>query len=259
MLAVSENELLQTIFQWWWPFLRVSGFLLTAPVIATRSVPVRVRLVLALALTLAIAPQVQVPDSVDPLSASGALLAASQVVTGATMGLLARLVFVALEVAGQILAQLMGLSFASMVDPASGNQVPVVSQFYMVMTTLLYLSIDGHLALLRVLAESFQALPVSMQFPASKGMENFTAWGGWLFAQSLMVVLPAVTAMLMVNISFGVMSRVAPQMNIFAVGFPIMILGGIAVMVVSLAMLPGQVTPLFGVTLDMLQQDLLTN
>lgn len=159
----TDSLLVGWLRAWWWPFLRVSGFLLTVPIIGTRALPRRVRLLFALALTGVLAPLVPtVPAhaAVAPLGAEGLLIAGQQLTIGAALGLVLRMVFVVFEFAGQVIAQQMGLRFAAMVDPASGLQVPVVSQFYIVLATLLFFATDAHLQLVRLLADSFELVPI---------------------------------------------------------------------------------------------------
>ncbi len=219
---------------WLWPFFRIGGLLMTAPVIGTRSVPVRVRLILAIAITIVIFPVIpEIPD-VAPLSAEGFYISLQQVITGIAMGLCMRVIFVALEVAGQAIGQLMGLMLASMVDPLNGNQVPIVGQFYLLLATLLFLVVDGHLMMIKVLAESFNTLPIGADGISSSGIWEFITWTGHIISMAVIIALPALVSLLIVNLAFGVMTRSAPQLNIFAVGFPIMIILGMLVIFFSL-------------------------
>jgi len=140
-----DNELITLVESWLWPFFRIAGLVMSAPIIGTRSVPVRVRLIIAIAISMVIVPVIHVPQVTDPFGLEGVLISIQQVIIGIAMGLTIRVVFVVLEMAGQLIGQLMGLLMASMVDPSNGNRVPIIGQFYLLLATLLFLSIDGHL------------------------------------------------------------------------------------------------------------------
>lgn len=237
MIAFSEAHLMQLMAHWLWPFMRVGGFVMAAPVIGTRAVPVRVRLILALALTGLLAPVVAPAAVIDPLAAEGLLTAIHQIVIGATIGLVLRLLFFVFEFAGQVVAQQMGLGFASLVDPQTGAQVPVVAQFYIILATLLFFVMDAHLALIALLADSFHVLPVGPFGITAAGAGIVIDWSADLIATSLLLGLPILVALLAINFGLGIMARAAPQLNIFAVGFPVMILFGVILIFVSLGSL----------------------
>jgi flagellar biosynthetic protein FliR len=240
----TEAQLLQGMAAWLWPFLRVGGFVMAAPVIGTRAVPTRIRVVLALLLTSVLAPLAAAPD-IDPLSAQGLLTAAQQVVVGATIGLVLRLTFFVFEFAGQLVSQQTGLGFASLVDPTSGAQVPVLAHFYIVLATLLFFTIDAHLVLVELLADSFRLLPIGTGGITAAGAEVIVGWTGQLVADGLLLGLPVIVALLAINFSLGVMARAAPQLNIFAVGFPLMILFGMMLVILTLEGFDAAATGLF--------------
>lgn len=244
-MQITDTELLGLINAWLWPLCRIGALVMAAPIIGTRTVPARIRLVLALGITLAVAPAIPPPPPVNPLSGAGLLITLEQIAVGAALGLAVRVVFVALEVAGQIIGQQMGLGFAAMVDPQSGAQVPVVSQFYIVLGTLAFLAVNGHLILIEVLVDSFRSLPVGSGGISREGLWQVVEFGGWLLAHAVLIALPAMTALLVINLAFGVMTRSAPQLNIFAVGFPIMILLGTGVMLLTLSAFQPQLVALF--------------
>lgn len=207
---------------------------MTAPIIGTRSVPVRARLIFAIAITMVVFPVIPEVPNIDPVSAEGFLISIQQVMIGISMGLSIRVIFIALELAGQAIGQLMGLMLASMVDPLNGNQVPIIGQFYLLLATLLFLVVDGHLMMIKVLAESFNSMPISAKGVSSNGAWEVLMWTGQIIKTAVVIALPALVSLLIVNMSFGVMTRSAPQLNIFAVGFPIMIILGVIVIFFSL-------------------------
>jgi len=233
-MPFTPEQLYGQLQLYYWPFLRVSALLLVVPVFSAASVPVRVRVLLAVAVTLVVAPLLPAPPQVEPLSAAGLLLALREVGIGLIMGFVLQMVFAAVVVAGETLAMSMGLGFAMSVDPQNGVQVPVVSQFNVVLATLLFLAIDGHLLLLHGLGRSFHLLPVASADWHSGIFANLAMLGSHIFSSALVLALPALTAVLMINIAFGVITRAAPQLNIFAVGFPVTILAGFFFMLLAL-------------------------
>lgn len=220
-----------------WPLARIGAMLSVAPILGAQTVPARVRIGLAILLTLVVAPLASTPR-LDPLSLAGLLVTAQQVVIGLAMGFALMLVFAAFIVGGQIFAMQMGLGFAALVDPQRGVQVPVISQFYVLMTTLVFLALDGHLVLVQVLAESFRLLPVGTAGLGAEGLWALVTWGREMFGAAVRIALPAITALMLVNLTFGVMMRAAPQLNIFAVGFPISMTAGFLVMLWMLPSIP---------------------
>lgn len=244
-MNIAAADISAWIGTYLWPLFRIGALFGAMPVIGIRMVPGRVRLALALALTLVVAPIIPPAPAVDPLSVAGAMITLQQILIGAAMGFLLSLVFGAFVYAGQLVAMQMGLGFASLMDPQHGVEVPVISQFYLVVVTLIFLALDGHLAVIEVLVESFHALPV-----APTGLTVATMWqivtiGGHLFSGALSIALPALVAMLLVNLAFGVMTRAAPQLNIFSVGFPVTLLFGFVVLLLSLPLLGPQFQDLF--------------
>lgn len=230
MISVTDTQVMTLLQAWLWPFLRIASLVMAAPVIGTRSVPMRVRMAVAVAITAVLAPVLPADHTIVPLSDAGLLTAVQQVVIGVTVGLILRLVFAVIEFAGQILAQQMGLGFAAMMDPQSGAQVPVVSQFYIILATLLFFAGNCHLLLIRLLADSFELLPIGTVGVSRAGIDRVLIWSGTLFSGAVLIVLPVIVALLMVNLAFGVMARTAPQLNVFSIGFPVMIIGGVVLM-----------------------------
>ncbi|MEM7466964.1 MAG: flagellar biosynthetic protein FliR [Pseudomonadota bacterium] len=227
MGALAQHDLVGLLAHWIYPFLRIGGLFLTAPVVGTRVVPARARLVMCLAISIAVLPVLPVPSVATPFGRETFFLGAQQLLLGMLMGLVLRLTFLVVELAGQVIAQQMGLGFASLVDPQTGLQVPVLSQFYITLATLMFLSFDAHLVLISILVESFSAIPVGGGGVNSLMLGAVLSWTEQLFSGALAVALPVIIALLIVNIAFGVVTRAAPQLNIFAIGFPVIMLFGI--------------------------------
>lgn len=243
--VLLEHEIIALLESWLWPFFRIAGLAMTAPIIGTRSVPVRVRLIIALAITMAVVPVIEQPQMIDPFGLEGMVTTVQQIIIGIAMGLTLRVVFVALELAGQLIGQLMGLLLASMIDPINGNQVPIIGQFYLLLATLLFLSVDGHLVMIQTLANSFHQLPVGVDGMSKDAVWVFLNWISTVLSTSVLIALPAIASLLMVNFSFGVMTRASPQLNIFAVGFPVMIVAGMLIIMFTLSGFAPQMINLF--------------
>ena len=231
-LEVIEGLFSEGLAGAFWPFFRIAGVLMVAPVFGARLVPARVRVALALGITLVMAPLL--PPGPEPgLSLLTGLLVVQEIVLGVMMGFALQMIFDALVIAGQTIAMTMGLGFAMLVDPQRGVSVPVLSQFFLIIGVLVFLSLDGHLATLRMLAFSFESLPVGEPL-ARESLWGLVTWGGEMFAGAVRVALPAVVAILVVNIAFGVMSRAAPTLNLFAVGFPSALLLGFLILLINI-------------------------
>jgi flagellar biosynthetic protein FliR len=249
-ILVTGTELINGLTGLFPAFIRIAAMLMIAPVFGAQNIPARIRLVLALVLTAVVAPLLPSTVPVDPLSASGVLILGQQILIGVTIGFSVQLIFAALTLAGQTTAMGMGLGFASMVDPQNGVQVPVVGQYYLVVATLLFLAMNGHLALIRVLVDSFEFLPVGSGWLGGEDFRAVAYWGARMFGNAVLVALPAVTSILLVNLSFGVVSRAAPQLNIFGVGFPIVMMLGFVTLIFALSNLVPQLEQMLDQSLE---------
>ncbi len=234
MLELSNAQIGGWIGQFLLPLFRIAALLMSMPLIGTQLVPMRVRLYLALAIALVLVPTLPPMPAVDSLSLGALLLIAEQLLIGVMLGFVLQLFFHVFIVSGQLLAMQMGLGFASMVDPANGISVPVLGQFFNMLVILLFLSVNGHLVVLEILAESFVTLPVG------GGLSTNHFWEvagklGWVLGAGLLLVLPAITALLVVNLAFGLMTRAAPQLNIFSIGFPLTLVLGLIIVWIGMA------------------------
>ncbi|MCU0814890.1 MAG: flagellar biosynthetic protein FliR [Burkholderiaceae bacterium] len=232
MLALAPGQLEAWVAQAFFPFVRIGACLMVAPIFGAQFLPARARLLLAVAVTALVLPLLP-PVPVKPLSVEGVVITIHQVLIGAATGFVLMVAFDALAMGGQLLANGMGLGFAFNVDPLRGTGTAVLGQFYMVLVTLTFLALDGHVALIATLVDGFQRLPVTAA-PAAETWWTVAAWGTQLFAGALRVALPGMTALLVANLAFGVVSRAAPTLNLFAVGFPAMILFGLVIVLFGL-------------------------
>lgn len=238
-MIFTDAEIGAWVGQWLWPLFRIASFFMVVPIIGTQLVPMRVRLGLALLLTIAAAPMIGDVPQVEALSFEALYVTLQQIFIGVTMGFVFTMLMQLFVVAGQMIAMQIGLGFASMIDPANGVSVPVLSQIFLIAVTLMFLAMNGHLVMIEVIVESFRSWPISSTILGGASMSPETLWDiihriSWLFASALLLSLPAITAVLIVNLSFGIMTRAAPQMNVFSLGFPIGMLFGIFIIWVSM-------------------------
>ena len=250
MLTLAPGQLESTLAQYFWPFARIGACLMVAPGFGAHFVPPRLRIVLAVALTLLVAPSITPPSGIVLLSISGFIITLQQVLIGLAAGFALQTVFDSLAMGGQLLANSMGLSFAFNVDPQHGASTPVVGQLYMLLVMLTFLALNGHLALLQALMDGFKTLPVSTDGLSATSMWSLVGWGRYLFEGALAVALPGMTALLIVNLGFGVMSRAAPSLNMFAVGFPITLVFGVVIVLLGLPAVQASFISLFANALD---------
>lgn len=237
-----------------WPLFRIMGFLMVAPLLGSNFLPMRARLILAVSLAVIAAPLAGEVPAVDGISLSAALIVMQQVLIGAALGFFLQVVFQLFTLASQMIAMQMGLGFASMMDPAHGVNGAILSTFYVMFISLLFISLDGHLLMIAVLVDSFQAFPVGQQGLPEGVFMQLVSTISWAFGNALVLALPAVTALLLTNFSFGIMTRAAPQMNIFALGFPVALLFGLFILWVTVSTILDSVTSLFNEAFLMMRE-----
>ncbi len=231
-MDIAVTELMERFYGLLWPMLRISAMLIAAPIFSLRALNLRIRIVLAMALTWLVYPMHDWPQ-IDPLSASGLLEISNQIMIGLLMGLMLQVVTAAIVVAGMSIANAIGLSMATMIDPNMGN-VPVISQFLLVMSTLIFVGLGGHALLLSLVLESFNSLPIGSNLLTTEAMKQFIAWTSMIFLGALLIALPVMVALLFINIGLGIATRAAPSLNIFSVGFPAMVFAGFGVLILAL-------------------------
>ena len=233
MISVTSAQLYAWLAAFVWPLARILALVASAPISGNPSVPANVKIGLGLFITVLVAPLLPAAPGTDPASAQGLLILAQQILIGTAMGLAMQIIFHAAEMAGEFIGLQMGLGFATLYDASVPGMIPVIGQFLGVVVSLAFLAIDGHVLLLSALVESFQVLPLA-PLSAPTGLRAMAEWGGSIFSYSLALALPLLAALLIANLALGVLTRAAPQLNIFAIGFPLTILIGILMLYLSL-------------------------
>jgi flagellar biosynthesis protein FliR len=234
MINISTGQLETWLTEFFWPFVRIGACIMVAPLFGAQVVPPRMRLFLAGAITVIVAPLVAEPTGIAPISIPGVIVTLQQVLIGVAVGFTFQLVFDALALGGQLISNSMGLSFAFNVDPLRGASTPVLGQLYMMLVSLTFLALNGHLAIIEAMTEGFKTLPVGEVGLGSQQLWAVTHWGTQLFSGALSVALPGMTALIVVNLAFGTMSRAAPTLNLFAVGFPVTLIFGLVIVYAGL-------------------------
>jgi len=215
-----------------WPMLRLSAFLAFTSIFSIRAVNMRIRMSLAFAMAFFVSQQIEIPK-IDPVTADGLMEISRQIFIGLTMGLVFQVASAALVVAGQAISGSMGLSMANMVDPNMGS-VPVLSQFFNIMGTLIFLGMGGHLIVFGLVMESFKLIPIGQAFFSQDMLGKMINWSAMMFLGALLIALPVMMTLLFINVGLGFVARAAPTLNIFTVGFPALILMGFVVMIFSM-------------------------
>lgn len=228
------------------PLTRILAMIASSPILGNKQVPARVKIGLSVLLAILIAPTVGEMPQVSIGSAHGLLIVVQQIIIGVAMGITMRLIFTAVEMAGELAGLQMGLGFASFYDPINASHNPIISQWMGVIATLAFLALNGHLYMISTLAKSFQTLPIGGMMP-DKELYGVVSWGGSIFAYALQISLPILAALLITNIALGILTRAAPQLNLFAVGFPITLAIGFFVLILS--------TPYFVPIMDRITQE----
>ncbi len=253
-IEIAITPLIEMLSIYIWPFVRIGAFLMVMPLIGSSFTPVRVRLLLAVVLTIVIAPVLPPAATQDVLSAAGLVMMIQEIGIGVSMGFLVQLVFDAIALGGQVIGMSMGLGFAVFLDRARGVSVPVLGQLFLMLAMLVFLSLDGHLAMIRLLVESFRAWPMSEGGLTLPVLSELLTWTAQLFIFAVKIALPAITALLIVNLSFGVMSRAAPTLNLFAVGFPVAMLLGFMVIFLNMGVLIENISSFLGLSISKISQ-----
>jgi flagellar biosynthetic protein FliR len=239
MITFTEAQLLAWITPMIWPFLRALALFSVMPVLGTRTVPVRVRIALAAFIALAAQPSMPAAPVVPLDSPQAFLLVAQQVLIGVALGFAVRIVFAALEFAGEVIGLQMGLNFAGFFDPLTASAGTATSRFFGTTIAWLFIVVNGHLLVIAALVDSFTAFPVGPEPFAFIGATLPHRWGAEIFSIGMWIALPMVTMLLFVNLVLGAISRVAPQINIFAIGFPITLSVGLLGMLLTLPAMNG--------------------
>ena len=223
-MTLLASEIVERFYMFLWPMLRISALLVTAPLFSLDALTLPIRIMLAVVVTILIYPLVNWPV-IDPVTANGVLQIVNQLFIGAMMGLMLQVATGALTVAGQTISSSMGLSMATLIDPNVGN-VPVIAQFIVIASTLVFLGFGGHIIMISMVLDSFTAVPIGQSILGQVAFGKVVAWSTMIFLGGVLIALPVMVSLLFINIGMGVITRAAPSLNIFSVGLPASIIAG---------------------------------
>ncbi|WP_409429861.1 flagellar biosynthetic protein FliR [Pantoea sp.] len=237
MMTFSVDSLIAFISHCFWPMIRVLALFSTAPVFNEQSAAKKNRIVLAIIIAWLIAPQL--PDThIAIFSLTGLWVSAQQVIIGAAMGLTVQLLFVAVRNAGEVIGMQMGLSFASFFDASAGGSTPVIARILNLLATLLFLTFDGHLWLISIVADSFTTLPADGSLFNREGFMQLIQAAAMIFRSGVMLGLPIITLLTGINLALGLLNRLTPQLSIFVIGFPLTLSIGMVALSLIIFRLP---------------------
>jgi len=250
MLTLSSVDWNAMLALFFYPFVRIMAWLSVDPLLGNRAAPNSVRVALAFILALVIAPTLPPQPQVEIVSGEGLLILVQQILIGLALGFALKLVIMAMEFAGHMMGLQMGLSFASLFDPINGAQTAVLSQLLVLTAALILFAFNGHHLVLAALWQSFHDVPIGSLGFSGRGLMVLVEWGGTIFMTGLHIALPVTAALLAANLAIGMMTRASPQLNIFAVGFPITLAAGFLVLYFSLLYMPAFLEGLWLRSLD---------
>lgn len=254
MISVTSEQLNIWIAAYLWPMTRILGLMALAPLFNSGTIPARIKVGLSFMLAMIVAPSIPAVPAMDPMSLPGLLILAQQMIIGLAMGLAMRIAFAGMEMAGSITGLTMGLGFASFFDPQSQGQTSAISQIFALLMIMIYLAANLHLVVLSTLIDSFTTLPISAKPFEGSRMELVVAWGGQIFSSGIQLSLPLVTALLITNLALGILTRAAPQLNLFGIGFPITMTAGFVMIAISLPYLTAPLLRLMEEGISVMQQ-----
>jgi flagellar biosynthetic protein FliR len=234
VISITDAQLDAWIAAFLFPLARILGLIAAAPVFNNAALSMRIKLVTGLAVTLALAPALPPLPAIAPASWTGLVVLAQQGMIGIALGFTLRVVFAGIDLAGELIGLQMGLGFAVFYDPQNASQAPIVAELAGLLALLLFLALNGHLMTLALLAESFTVLPIGLSPFAAEGWGTLLRWATTIFSIGVLLALPLVGALLIANIALGVLTKVAPQLNLFAVGFPVTLTAGFAILALSM-------------------------
>lgn len=246
MITLTSAQIDAWIASLMFPLARILALVASSPILGNKQIPVRVKIGLSVLLAIIIAPTLDPLPNIAVGSPQGLLIISQQIIIGIAMGFSMRLIFTAIEMSGELAGLQMGLGFASFYDPLNAAYTPIVARWLGMIAALGFLVLNGHLYMLSALAESFHTLPIGIMFP-HQGYWAVATWGASIFIYGLQMVMPILTVLLITNLALGILTKAAPQLNLFAVGFPITL--GIGFFVLALSV------PYFMPMLDRLTQE----
>lgn len=234
MITITSAQIDVWLASFIWPLTRILGVIMAAPILGEHSFPIRIKIGLGVLITFLVVPTLAPSPQINPSSLIGLLILLQEFLIGAAMGFVIRIIFAGAQLGGELIGLQMGLGFATFFDPQTEGNTLVMSQFFELFATLVFLSINGHLIIISVLSDSFSLFPITNESINAITWKTIVDWGANIFIAGFSLALPIVAALLITNIGLGTLARTSPQLNIFAIGFPITLLIGFLILALSL-------------------------
>lgn len=233
-MNLDYQTLISLLSQMIWPLGRISGLMLTLPVLSSGMIPTQVKLIVIVSLGLICSPSIPPELSMDQLNGLYLVYMGQEIAVGLMMGFILQLVFQVFVLAGQLVSMQAGMGFATMVDPQSQSSVPLISHMYLIMMSLVFLSLNGHGIVLEALIHSFKLMPVGQVKLNNSLVWEVASFSGWMLKEAVLIAIPALLSLFLGSLAMGIMTRMTPQLNIFSLGFPITLLMGVCIVKLGL-------------------------
>lgn len=254
MISFTQDQWYTWIVTFLWPFARLLGLFGTAPVFSESEAPKLTKVGLAAVLAIVVAPSLPPMPVMAPGSYAGLWILAQQVFIGTAMGFSMRVCFSAVQTAGDFVGLQMGLSLATLFDPSSESNTEVVAQLFNILAMLVFITMNGHLLMLGILIKTFTILPIGDIVLHAEGWSAVAELGRQIFSSGLLLALPLIAALLTISLALGILNRSAPQLSVFAVGFPISLTVGVVLLAVVLPQTPSFLGDFFRESLQAMER-----
>ena len=246
-------NLYQSILMFFFASLRVASFLLSSPFFSTSFFTVQIRIVVAISITIFIFPEIQIPNISELNAMKIIILILSEISIGLSVGLILSILFSVASVTGEKIASTAGLSMANMIDPQTGGQTLVISTVLALFLICIFLTLDGHLYVLKMLLESYEYLPIGVSLNLSDvSNAGIQAFGKMLYLAAL-IMLPVVGGMLLINFSGGIVTRAAPTLNLFSFIFPVTLISVFIFLYMALGTIANGFSDITGMGINLIQ------
>ncbi|MFC7368554.1 flagellar biosynthetic protein FliR [Vreelandella zhaodongensis] len=253
MIEVTFAQLQGWLIAFLWPFARITAFMAASPLWGHASIPNQAKVGLAALVTVVIAPILPAMPNVPIMSWAGLGIMVEQLLIGVAIGLVMHIMFAVVQAAGEFIGLQMGLAFASFFDTSSGTNIMVLSRILYMITLLMFLALNGHLMVLEALVMSFETLPIGIGALNPNAFELLARYAGTIFASGMLLALPVVGALLIINLSLGILNRSAPQLTVFNIGFPTSLTVGLTLLMVLMTDIGRFLQQLFSQSLAFIQ------
>ncbi|GEK48004.1 flagellar biosynthetic protein FliR [Halomonas pacifica] len=250
MVEITFAQLQAWLVAFLWPLMRISGFMLAAPLWGHSSVPNPVKIAFAVLVTVAAAPLLPPLPQVPLISWASLGIVVEQLIIGIAIGLVMQVTLAVVQATGEFIGLSMGLAFATFFDPSSGTNTMVLSRVLYMITLLMFLAFDGHLVVLEILVRSFSLLPIGLQGLNPGAFEMLARYGGTILISGMLLALPVMGALLVISLSLGILNRSAPQLTVFNIGFPTSLTVGLFLLMILMTDLGRFLSRLFAMGID---------